>query len=332
PGPYMEAVKALKKTIGVSINGGGTFREGTAGGRKGRIVESLDAINSVDFVTRAGRGGKILESVLESAIAEDALINNDALEATANDRMDHLRSAVRQAHGGDQKSAWVRDQDAEASTVWFDVHDYRSDTGAKTYQQAYKVGKNDVNVELVGDPTEVRSVTNYVPVNPAGPTPTKESEEDPMATTQIEEAEKNRLVEQAGRVPALETERDAEKARADKLHTENGQLKVRESAVAHARAKVAKDNAKLPGSVVDRIVSASTGTVPLKESGDLDTEAFDKAIDKARTAEESYLAGLAQASGAGKVTGFGGVVVESGDDKTLSFMDLDEALNIKKEG
>lgn len=46
--------------IGVSINADGVVREGTAEGRNGRIVEQIKAGRSVDFVTQAGRGGKVL--------------------------------------------------------------------------------------------------------------------------------------------------------------------------------------------------------------------------------------------------------------------------------
>ena len=46
--------------------------------------------------------------------------------------------------------------------------------------------------------------------------------------------------------------------------------------------------------------------MPLTEAGELDTAALDTAVDTARTAEETYLAGLAEAAGVGSVSGFGG--------------------------
>lgn len=46
--------------IGVSINADGMVREGAAEGRSGRIVEQIRGARSVDFVTRAGAGGKVM--------------------------------------------------------------------------------------------------------------------------------------------------------------------------------------------------------------------------------------------------------------------------------
>jgi hypothetical protein len=54
----------------VSILGDATdIYEGEAEGRRGRIIEGLAKVHSVDFVTRAGRGGQVLQ-VLESAHVE----------------------------------------------------------------------------------------------------------------------------------------------------------------------------------------------------------------------------------------------------------------------
>jgi hypothetical protein len=67
--PYQELITDLKDHIGVSVLGDATdVYEGEAEGRKGRIIAGLAHINSVDFVTRAGRGGQVLE-LLESAAA-----------------------------------------------------------------------------------------------------------------------------------------------------------------------------------------------------------------------------------------------------------------------
>jgi hypothetical protein len=64
--PYRELIDDLAGDIGVSIRGDAEVSPGVAEGRSGNIVESLAHIKSVDWVTRAGRGGKVLQ-VLESA-------------------------------------------------------------------------------------------------------------------------------------------------------------------------------------------------------------------------------------------------------------------------
>lgn len=66
--PYQQLVSEAKDAIGVSIRAGGDIELGEAEGRKGRIVTKLVHGTSADFVTHAGRGGKVRE-LLESARA-----------------------------------------------------------------------------------------------------------------------------------------------------------------------------------------------------------------------------------------------------------------------
>jgi hypothetical protein len=61
-------IESLAETIGLSVRGEGTARFGEVAGRQGMIIESLDRGTSVDFVTKAGAGGKLV-SLLESARA-----------------------------------------------------------------------------------------------------------------------------------------------------------------------------------------------------------------------------------------------------------------------
>jgi hypothetical protein len=63
---WRETIDALADTIGLSIRATGDAEFGEAEGRQGQIVESLDDGLSVDFVTEAGRGGKVHE-LIESA-------------------------------------------------------------------------------------------------------------------------------------------------------------------------------------------------------------------------------------------------------------------------
>lgn len=64
--PFREALAAMKDHIGVSIRALGMAEQGEAEGREGTIISELSEIKSVDFVTRAGRGGQIT-ALLESA-------------------------------------------------------------------------------------------------------------------------------------------------------------------------------------------------------------------------------------------------------------------------
>jgi len=68
--PHWEPViNALAEDIGLSIRASGVIEQGEAGGREGSIVKALTEGYSVDFVTKAGAGGKI-GKLIESARSE----------------------------------------------------------------------------------------------------------------------------------------------------------------------------------------------------------------------------------------------------------------------
>lgn len=80
--PYRELLTEMAPHIGVSISGSATdVVLGEVDGRSGPIVEGLAEISSVDFVTRAGRGGKaaVIESALQSADAAFRTVLHEGL-------------------------------------------------------------------------------------------------------------------------------------------------------------------------------------------------------------------------------------------------------------
>ena len=62
---HRETVEALAPYIGVSIRAKGRYEAGEAEGRKGHIIQSITAGESIDFVTKPGAGGKVL-ALMES--------------------------------------------------------------------------------------------------------------------------------------------------------------------------------------------------------------------------------------------------------------------------
>lgn len=302
---WRELVETVRDAIGVSIRGSATdIVEGEAEGRTGGLIEGLVApVMSVDFVTRAGRGGKVL-SVLESAAANRRALANGVAEATVNDTREALQTVLRDAYGAEKTYVWVRDFDD--STVWFEVEN-GEDSGV--FGQAYT--SNDGAVALSGDRTEVRVSTTYVPVRPGGST-TTESQEDTMPN--IEESELARLREDAGRVTALESERDTAQAERDEARRElaEHQRRSRAGEIITDRAgehQVTFTALEQRGLMVD---------LPVTESGDLDEAAFTTTVNEAATA-------AAQARGAGSVTGFGGTA-PVGDQTTVTEDDIDNAV------
>jgi hypothetical protein len=383
---WRQPLVEMADVIGVSVRGSAEGELGEAEGRTGRVFSRLTAGESVDFVTRAGRGGKVAQVIesarhrvtearnvgqwVESRIHRDftvlademfgdgrltreeritlsggigdalaafvarveadapglyerdvwdqapevrsdaveAAIRRGVAEATANDRRDQLDSLVKAEHGGEGFWTWVRDFDD--TTVWFQI-DGGDDTG--TYQQAYDVD-DDVATALTGERTEVRAQTTYVPVDPAGQSNPQESEEDTMP--QIEEARLRQLEEAHGRVPTLESERDAERQRADTAEAKLAEaLKTANTAVAE---KVVREAFDAAGVTAPKTVARLAASAPLTEAGAVDEAAL-------KTAAEESAAELAEASGAGRVRGFGGDTLPT-DGDALSESDVDAAV------
>jgi hypothetical protein len=79
-------IESLADTVGLSIRGEGTGAIGTVAGRTGVVIESLDRGHSVDFVTRAGAGGKLV-SLLEAARASQPVREARNVEAWFESRI-----------------------------------------------------------------------------------------------------------------------------------------------------------------------------------------------------------------------------------------------------
>lgn len=303
---YRDVITEFAEYIGTSIAAGADVTIGEAEGRKGTIVEKLypDALNRVDFVTVAGRGGKV-ERVLES-------IAGRAIEATANDIRQAISAAIRDAYQDEGVWVWVLDYDDK--NVWFEQE---SADASKVWQQAYTL--NDVTVELTGDLVEVRRVTNYVPVTPAtestdspsGPAGVTENEkEPPMATIQIEESVHADLVEKSSRTTALEADLTTANTRA--TTAEAGLTEANDAAA----AAVVEAAFTAAGITAPKTAARLSKGYPVKENGVLNAEAL--ATDVAESIAE-----LQVANGAGTVRGLGDTVTES---KTITDDDVVNAL------
>lgn len=295
--------ETFAKNVGLSISGSATdITVGEAEGRTGPIIEGLAALDSVDFVTRAGRGGRVM-AVLESA--------GVVSEATSHDRLDQVRDAIRSKYRTPGFWAYTHDIDADNRVCWFTIE---PESGPSvTYQQEFTVDANDVDVTLVGDPTEVKRLVTYVPVNPAGRNPTQESKEDTMP--QIEESRLAALEEASGRVPALEERATTAEAQRDAAIRERDA----ERAVNRARTLISTNESRRTAgveftSLEERGLLAG---LALTDEGVLDEAGFTTAVDAA-------VAEASAARGAGSVTGFGRTTpVETG---AVTESDLDNAV------
>lgn len=287
--------EAFAKNVGLSIRGSATdITVGEAEGRKGPIIEGLADLSSVDFVTRAGRGGRVL-SVLESA---------GVVEATHNDTREQLQNALGLAYGGEDRWTYVRDFDE--TTVWFQVS---ADGVERMYGQTYAAA--DGAVALTGERTEVRTVTTYVPVTrPGSTTTTEESEEDTMP--QIEEARLRELEEASGRVPTLESERDTAVQERDEARRQLAETRRQTRAQAIVAERAADQHVEFTALEQRGLLAG----LPVNEAGELDEAAFTTTVNEAAAA-------ALEARGAGRVSGFGGTATEPA---AISESDIDSAV------
>ena len=310
-GPYRDLFRDedFVEAIGVSLRASADTTVGEAEGRKGTIITELVEAASVDFVTRAGRGGRVM-AALESARAQ-------ASEATTDDIRDRLERALRDDYPPDADgyhSAWVVDFDPDASTFYF-----RNSHGL--FAQGYTL--TDDGVELGEDLMEVRQVATYVPVYryttdaseaspespvaPAGSTPTHESpEEDTMP--QIEESRLAQLEADAGRVHEADQARDQATARAEEAE--------RTARTATNRAAAIEMIAESGHAFTALEKRGLLADLPVTDSGDIDTDAFTTTL--AEAAAES-----AANAGAGAVTGFGTTHTTDGE---VTEADVDQAV------
>jgi hypothetical protein len=307
---YRDTIAELAPFIGLSITGAATdVYSGEAEGRRGPIIEGLARIDSIDFVTRAGRGGKVL-SVLESARGGK---HADRLaEASANERRDQLESAIRAAHVTKGDYCWVSDFDE--AHVWFRFEP--RDGASAWYQQGYQTTDTD-EVALLDDLTKVRQVTRFVPVEKSDLTEnvpatrladtTTESKEDTMPQIQIEEAEHQRLLDAAGRVETLEAERVAATERAEQAEA----ALAESNRIAAARAVIATRATEAGVTFTALEERGLLADLPTSEDGNLDEAAFTATVDEAATASKSV-------RDSGKVTGFGATLNESKNTITES--------------
>ena len=316
------------EAVGMSIRAAAEARMGEAEGRKGQIVTRLipDRLNSVDVVTHAGRGGRIL-AVLES-LRTPTDSEADATEAAVSDQREALSSALNAAYGGEKSYVGIRDFDPNAGRVWFW---YENPNGPGTYQVDYTTDESG-SVTLTGDPIEVRAKTVYVPIAtqpteaastnvpaPAGQHhPPTESKEDTMP--EIEAGRLAQLEEAAGRVPTLTDERDQAVSRAEAAEAALRNHRNVDAARGILAEAIAASTTPVTFSALEQ--RGILAALPTTDAGDLDAAAF-------RSAAEAEVAAKAKAGGAGRVTGFG-VTEDAGGKAVPTWDDIDSIYGRKE--
>ena len=319
-------VEAMAADVGLSIRASAEVESGVREDRTGWIITSLSEGRSVDLVTKAGAGGKLV-SLLESALAQVEAVEALPGGLTYDQVRNLLRDAVK-TDAGTGTYQWI--VDFTDTDVIYNVE--ADDQPTRFYRQPYTL--TDGVITLQGERVEVKPRTIYeplptaateaaphsVPADPAGRTTTaNESEkENTMATIQIEESAHAALVEKAGRVDALESQLAETTTERDKAVTAVVEAH-RAADVAKAEAIIAAAEGYQFNDLEKAGLLAALPTV--EESGRLDTDAFTTQVSEAaakRAAEE----------GAGRPFGITGTTA----GKPMTVEEFDKALDQIKKG
>ena len=300
-------IEAMWEDVGMSIRAAGTAESGERDGRTGPIITSLTEGISVDVVTRAGAGGKLV-ALLESARATVHEALPGGLVA------DDLEQRLDDALGPE---AWVVDFTDE----WLVYRAWDGGDERVLVQQTY-TSDDQGRITLTGTPTRVSRRVTYdahnLPSISAGIAMESTQKGEPvMAPIQIDEAEHKRLTEAAEKVATIEAERDSA-------------IQERDA----ARAEVAEAHRAADAATVDRIIGAAgvefsaleakglRVDMPVDEAGRLDVPAFEELVKEAATAK-------AAESGAGRPSGMGAI---SESTNEFSEADLNGILGITQKG
>lgn len=279
-----EMLAEMADVIGTSIAAGAEISWGEAEGQSGKIIEALvpSKTNRVDYVTVAGRGGRISE-VLEAHRVKEARNVGMWLEA----RLHSMFTSIADEMFGDGRL--TRE---ERITLSSGIGDALTSMTAKVEAEAPQLYERD----LWEDPTsvaptlEAAAPTKNSPPVPAGVT---EGKEPPVATIQIEEAAHADLLEKSGRATALETKVTEAEARATAAESA---LTQANDAAAAAVVKSAMEAAGFSGAT--KLAARLAEGYPVKENGVLDADALAESVAES-------VAELQVANGAGTPRGVG---------------------------
>lgn len=265
---WKQVIEDLAPHVGTSIRAYATVA--ADGYTITRLTEGL----SVDFVTQAGRGGKVLE------ILESARPGKPVEEATSVDRRSQLSRALTERYSReDGVYAWLRDFDESNQLCWYEMG------SEQLWQLSYTVDEDDMGVQLGSDPLEVRPVTRYIPLTN---TNTADAEEGAHMPT-ITEAELSVFKEAQGKLETLTSESEQVRQERDAAIQERDAAKAQLSEALQATAEALIAGSDLPDAAKDRVREA------FRANAELDVPA-------AITKEADYLKSVIPSA---QVVGFG---------------------------
>ena len=269
---WAPVIDALAGDIGLSIRAVGTSEAGEAEGREGPIITAITEGISVDFVTRAGAGGKLGDLI------ESARSLGETLQSTLADQ---LCAAGQERWANSITYVYLDDYDPDQGWAVFCISPQGGDR--QYVQVAYETDGSDV--ALAADGQEVRRTTAYEPVvTPA--IASERQEGSAMADNDTLEQLQEAARQHETQLGELQTERDREKDRADRAEEK---LQMVE-----ARAIVEKTVGEVEGlsdkAQARAVESALREKIPVGDDGVIDAEKLTERAQTAAKAEQDYLA------------------------------------------
>jgi hypothetical protein len=302
--PYQQLVAEMKDVIGVSIRASGDVEVGEAEGRRGRIVTNLVHGTSADFVTHAGRGGKVaslLESArptaehmaearnvgqwVESAIHRDFTVMADNMAAEgrlSREERIALSSAI-----GDALASFVASVEASAPQLY--QRDLWDEPAAPAVSEGASAPQHTTNTTKEG----------LVP--------------------ELSEAEVTALRDKA---TEAEAQRDTALAEAQAAGVKLAAYLARDEARPGVAAKVAESKT-LGARTQARVVESVLTALPIKD-GAVDADALGKVVEAAVKSAEAEIADYSKPAAPTSLFGtFGSVAESEGQTAELSESDID---------
>lgn len=157
---FAPIIEAMAGDVGLSIRASGMVESREVDGRMVPYVTALTEAVSVDVVTRAGAGGKLVQ------LLEAARPLREGHGLTANDLRDALGTAIEDTYDRARYS-WVQDYSDEWVVFTLAVPEIDGDCEYRLYQQTYSV--TDGAVTLTGTAVEVTAHTTYTADGAAPP-------------------------------------------------------------------------------------------------------------------------------------------------------------------
>jgi hypothetical protein len=342
--PWREFLNEHANSIGVSIRALGTSEWGEAEGREGEIVTEIAECRSVDFVTEAAAGGRILE-LLESVRAGDLDEARNiggwlesrlhlAFTSMADDmygegRLTREERIALSSAVGDALDAFVKRVEADQPQLY--TRDLWQSPGDGQVDEATKPDPADGDTKLASPfKAKPKSGDAFEGEEPGAKTKAEKKTGKTDPPRQVTEnapgsPPADNPSQEEGSMPELTEEQARELTEArDKAEAER-QAALTEAAAARAEADTArKETARLraaetarpiavrmvteadmPAAARVRVLDEALKDVPLTEGNTLDEAGFRARVDQLVQSEAAYLASLSEATGAGQVRGLG---------------------------